>query len=190
MSKLTEEQEAQIQTKIQQTLAADRETRLHQSYTLTDEERVNLTPELKASIAVDCTNAYFRKHEINDAVKKLNPNTSKQGKIALADIHPGFIDSLARVNTVSKLKGYEQGNWIRDDVKCYFSAYLASAALRHIYKFLAGEDYNVEQTLTGDPIITPDVLHVEAAAYNLLMLARLYRQGRLDLDDRKFKGAV
>lgn len=117
----------------------------------------------------------------------IDPNKSKKGKLPLAEVHPDFEESLALVNELSKVKGYELLNWIKDDVKCYFVSYLVSAARRHINKFLKGEDYNIEIDQQGNQILEPKVLHVECAAYNLLMLAALFKQGRKDLDDRKFK---
>jgi len=121
------------------------------------------------------------------STKKLNPNTSKAGKLCLAEVHPGFEESLARVNEISKRKGYELLNWVNPEVQCYFISYLLSAARRHMAKFASGEDYNIELDQGGGPITTPDVLHVECAAYNLLMIAVLFRAGRKDLDDRRLK---
>lgn len=117
----------------------------------------------------------------------IDPNQSKKGKLAYAEVHPQFEDSLARVNEISKLKGYETLNWVKEDVKCYFVSYLLSAARRHMNLFLKGEDLNVEKDKEGNDITEPDVLHVECAAYNLLMIATLFRQGRVDLDDRRLK---
>lgn len=124
-----------------------------------------------------------------DESKFINPSNTKAGKLTYATLHPQFIDSLSRVDNISKLKGYQRLNWVSSSVKCYFVEYLCSATLRHLNKFLLGEDYNIEVYATGDKAgqvieTEHDVLHVEAAAYNLLMLAALFRQGRTDLDDR------
>lgn len=114
---------------------------------------------------------------------KLDPNKSKEGKLPLAQVHPQFIESLSGVSQISAAKGYELLNWVRQDVKCYFVSYLTSAAMRHINKFLNGEDYNIEVDQEGNEIDL-GVLHVECAAYNLLMVATLFRNSRKDLDDR------
>ena len=115
----------------------------------------------------------------------IDPSQSKKGKLPLAEVHPQFLNSLARVSEVSKAKGYEELNWIKPDVKCYFVSYLCSAALRHINDFLNGKDHNIELDQNQKPIDQFDVLHVECAAYNLLMIATLFRLNRADLDDRK-----
>lgn len=117
----------------------------------------------------------------------IDPNKSKEGKLCLAEVHPQFLNSLARVSEISKKKGYELLNWIQSGTKCYFNAYLVSASLRHIAAFQNGQDYNIEKDQSGLDILEPDVLHLESAAYNLLMAATLFRMGRKDLDDRKVK---
>lgn len=121
------------------------------------------------------------------SMAKLDPNKSKKGKLPFAEVHPQFEESLARVSEISKLKGYEPLNWVRMETKCHFVSYLVSATRRHLNAFLRGEDYNIEKGENGEDIAEPNVLHVECAAYNLLMLATLFRQGRIDLDDRKLK---
>lgn len=114
----------------------------------------------------------------------INPNQSKKGKLPLAE-SMWALEHLSRVSEQSKAKGYEPMNWLKPEIKCYFVSYLISAALRHIEKFSSGEDYNVEKTLEGQVVVTEfDVLHLESAAYNLLMAAHLFRKGRKDLDDR------
>lgn len=102
----------------------------------------------------------------------------------LAEVHPQFIESLGITSEVSKEKGYEILNWTTEEFRGGFVEYLASSALRHINKFLRGEDYNIEVDENGKECRTK-ALHVEHAAYNLLMIATLFRQGRTDLDDRK-----
>lgn len=114
----------------------------------------------------------------------LDASNSKKGKLRLAIVHPQMLNSLARVAEISEKKGYVRLNWVRPDVKCFFVDYLLSACLRHIEAFLSGEDVNIEKTQDGEEITEPHVLHVESAAYNLLMIAALFRQGRTDLDDR------
>ena len=116
----------------------------------------------------------------------IDPNTSKEGKLRLAEVHPEFIKILAGVSEVSKEKGYEPLNWIQKDVKCYFVSYLVSAALRHINYFLEGEDFNQEKKQDGTDVSTR-LEHLAHAAYGLLMAVTLQRLGRTDLDDRKLK---
>lgn len=117
----------------------------------------------------------------------IDPNQSKKGKLPLAEVHPKFLESLCRVSEISKRKGYAPLNWVQPSFKGGFVNYLGSAALRHINKFLCGEDFNIEKDESGKEIRDVEVLHVEAAAYNLLMIATLFRQGRTDLDDRKIE---
>lgn len=118
--------------------------------------------------------------------KKINPNTTKKGKLPVAE-SIWALDHIARVAEQSKAKGYEPMNWVKPETKCYFVGYLVSAALRHVTKFILKEDYNVEKKEDGTEVKTEfDVLHLENAAYNLLMAAHLFRQGRTDLDDRNY----
>lgn len=121
------------------------------------------------------------------AAGELNPNTTKKGKVCLAEVHPDFEYSLALVNEVSKIKGYELLNWVKPEIKCYFVSYLLSAARRHMNAFVRGEDFNVEVDGNNKQITEFQALHVEHAAYNLLMIASLFRAGRTDLDDRRLK---
>lgn len=116
--------------------------------------------------------------------KFINSNTSKIGKLPLAEVHPQFEKSLSLVSELSKWKGYEPLNWVRDDFKGGFINYMISAARRHINEFIEGNNINYEKR-DKDDAIDSSVLHVEAAAYNLLMIATLYRMGRDDLDDRR-----
>lgn len=113
----------------------------------------------------------------------LDPKDSKNGKLNLGAVHPQFEESLAIVAETALAKGYEEFNWLKQDSATKFRSYLISAAKRHINKFLNGEDYNIEKDSNGN-IVSDKGLHVEYAAYNLLMIATLFRQGRKDLDDR------
>lgn len=116
--------------------------------------------------------------------KYIDPSMTKKGKIPLAE-SLWSLEHIARVSEQSKAKGYEPMNWVKIDTQCYFVSYLCSAAIRHINKFIMGENYNIEVDSRGNTVHTEfDVLHLESAAYNLLMAAHLFRQGRYDLDDR------
>lgn len=57
---------------------------------------------------------------------------------------------------------------------------LASGALRHIFQFLSGEDYDVEIFEKYGR----KVAHWACAIANLLMLGEMLMRGRVDLDDR------
>lgn len=116
-------------------------------------------------------------------VKVLNANDSKKGKLPIGELHPQFLKSLALVSEVSKLKGYKPLNWIKSDFKGGYLGYHCSAALRHILAIMDGEDLNQEQYPDGRDVELV-ALHAEHAAYDLLMLATLFRLGRHDLDDR------
>ncbi len=118
-----------------------------------------------------------------DKPKTIDQNKSKVGKLPIAELHPQFLKSLSLVSEVSKLKGYKPLNWVGQDFKGGYLGYHCSAALRHILAIMGGEDYNQEQYPDGRDV-EQVALHAEHAAYDLLMLATLFRLGRHDLDDR------
>lgn len=124
--------------------------------------------------------------ELAESKKALDANTSKKGKLPIAEVHPWMLEELAKVSQMSKEKGYEVLSWIKPEFNGKFLEYLASAADRHAIAFKSGADLNQELKMNGDPVETL-VYHTSQAAYNYLMISVLLRMGRNDLDDRKIK---
>lgn len=78
-------------------------------------------------------------------------------------------------------KGYEQDNWKKG--LPISSAHLG-AALRHIHRYLDGEDLNTETAKDGTKFTTH---HLDNALTHLAMAVHQIKSGRKDLDDRSRK---
>lgn len=76
-------------------------------------------------------------------------------------------------------KGYEKHNWKKGLPIC--EAHLG-AAIRHIYKYIEGEDTNIERALDGTIVSTH---HLDNALTHLAMAVHQIKSGRIDLDDRE-----
>lgn len=75
-------------------------------------------------------------------------------------------------------KGYEKHNWKKG---LPISEAHLGAALRHIYKYLDGENMNIEVDVNGNNFTTH---HLDNALTHLAMAVHQIKSGRLDLDDR------
>lgn len=84
---------------------------------------------------------------------------------------PEALEQVANVLTFGAKK-YDRGNWSKGIV---YSRIL-SATLRHITKFMAGEDIDPESGLS----------HIAHACCNMMFLLHFIRYGK-DLDDRWIK---
>jgi hypothetical protein len=78
-------------------------------------------------------------------------------------------------------KGYEKHNWKKG--LPINEAHLA-AAIRHIYKYMDGDDFNVETAVDGSLIHTH---HLDNALTHLAMAVHQIKSNRTDLDDREPK---
>ncbi|CAB4212298.1 hypothetical protein UFOVP1437_24 [uncultured Caudovirales phage] len=76
-------------------------------------------------------------------------------------------------------KGYEKHNWKKGLPIC--EAHLG-AAIRHIYKYIGGEDSNIEKAKDGTEFSTH---HLDNALTHLAMAVHQIKSGRTDLDDRE-----
>lgn len=95
-----------------------------------------------------------------------------QEKAPLDLIPPEALFEIGRVLAAGKKK-YGTANW----AKGIAISRLLAAALRHIFQFLMGEDYDKETK----------TLHIANAATNLLFAIWMIKN-RKDLDDRWIKG--
>ena len=93
---------------------------------------------------------------------------AKHKKLLLAEVHPQFERSLALCFRVSLERGYVPNNWLDTDFVPTMS--LVNASRRHINSYLDGELWNKEENC--DTI----TLHLENAAYSLLMAATQIRE--------------
>lgn len=133
-------------------------------------------------------NEYFTNIKYEDFHRSysLDPATSKQGKEVVDSeaLHPDFVASLAKVAQVSIEKGYAPFNWLEQDSPVRVSTLLQAHA-RHVRLAKLGFDDNQEKKLDGTNVSVV-AHHLEHAAYNLLMAAKIIND-LPDHDDRKFK---
>lgn len=102
------------------------------------------------------------------------------GKLPYHLITREMMDGLARGLNLGIEKGYPARNWEKG--LPIHECSLASA-LRHIFKFIDGEDMNIEQNMKTGEDCTP-INHLECALTNLAMAVTQINRGRTDLDDR------
>ena len=105
--------------------------------------------------------------EMNQTQKNMH---DKMKKAPLAEVHPQFERSLAECFTVSVEKGYVPNNWL--DTELVPTMSLINAARRHINEYLSGNLWNHE------PGCETQTLHLENAAYSLLMAATQIRESQ------------
>ncbi len=106
-----------------------------------------------------------------DVAKKLPYHLiSKEGMDALATVLQSGID-----------KGYDPRNWEKGLplMECHIAP-----ALRHMFKYMNGEDTNVEVGKDGAEVRTH---HLENALAHLMMAVTQIRRNRVELDDRPRK---
>lgn len=90
-----------------------------------------------------------------------------------------MLEGITEGMTCGMRKGYEKHNWKKGLPIC--EAHLG-AAIRHIYKYIEGEDTNLERATDGTIISTH---HLDNALTHLAMAVHQVKSGRIDLDDRE-----
>lgn len=103
------------------------------------------------------------------------------GKLPYELITKEMMDALAEALQLGIDKGYSSNNWQNG---LPIASVSVAASLRHIFKYLAGEDMNVEVGKEGQKL---EAHHLSCAMVNLGMAITQIKRGREDLDDR-FKG--
>ena len=103
-----------------------------------------------------------------------------KGKLPFHLITPEMMTALAEGLQLGLDKGYGARNW--EDGLNIHECSLASG-LRHIFKYIAGEDYNIETNFETGEELDP-VHHLVCAFINLGMAVTQIKRGRDDLDDR------
>ena len=118
----------------------------------------------------------------------LDPKQSKIGKIHLCHkaLHPELSYPLVAVAELSTEKGYAPFNWLKPDSAATSISYWLNAAQRHLDKVKMGVDLNTEEFKQDGTSTITQPNHAAQAAYCLLCLLLLQKQG-LAVDDRLFK---
>jgi hypothetical protein len=111
--------------------------------------------------------------EFDSGAKKDNA-----GKLPYHLITKEMMDALAEALELGIKKGYGENNWQKG---LPLASVSVAASLRHTFKYLAGEDLNVEKGINGEEII---VHHLCCAMVNLGMAITQIKRDRKDLDDR------
>lgn len=117
---------------------------------------------------------------IGGLVKKYTSGGMKDttGKAPLHLVTRKMVEGIANGLECGLRKGYEQDNWKKG---LPISEGHLGAALRHIYKYLDGEDINIEIAKDGTEFPTH---HLDNALTHLAMAVHQIKSGRSDLDDR------
>lgn len=103
------------------------------------------------------------------------------GKLPYELITKEMMDALAEALKLGVDKGYGANNW---QAGLPIASVSIAAALRHIFKYLGGEDINVEVGKSGEKL---EIHHLCCAMVNLGMAITQIKRGRADLDDRYSK---
>jgi len=101
------------------------------------------------------------------------------GKLPVDMVTLQMLEGITEGMVCGLKKGYEKHNWKKGVPLC--EAHL-SAVIRHIFKYMGGEDINVETAKDGSPIYTH---HLDNAISHLAMVVHQIKSGRKDLDDRE-----
>jgi hypothetical protein len=113
-------------------------------------------------------------------MKEFNTGAKKdvKGKLPYHLIPKEGMDAIASGLECGVLKGYPAWNWSSGlpIMECHLAP-----ALRHIFKYMNGENENIEEGPNGEIITTH---HLDNALAHLIMAATQIRRGRADLDDR------
>lgn len=100
------------------------------------------------------------------------------GKLPYDLITKEMMDALAEALKLGVDKGYGANNW---QAGLPIASVSVAASLRHIFKYLSGEDINVEVGKSGEKL---EVHHLCCAMVNLGMAITQIKRGRVELDDR------
>jgi hypothetical protein len=101
-----------------------------------------------------------------------------QGKLPYHLIPKEAMDSMAAGLQCGTTKGYDAHNW--QGGLPYMEVHVA-ALLRHLYKWIGGEEDNIEINAEGKEFATH---HLDNAMAHMVMLVTQVRRNRTDLDDR------
>lgn len=113
-------------------------------------------------------------------MKEFNTGGKKDltGKLPVHLVTKYMIDGIAEGLLCGMKKGYDANNWQLGLNIC--EGHLG-AALRHMFKYMSGEDINIEHGKNGEEVITH---HLDNALTHLAMAVHQIKSGRIDLDDR------
>ncbi len=92
-----------------------------------------------------------------------------------------MLEGISNALVLGMKKGYPKDNWKKG---LSINEACLAPALRHIYKYIGGEDLNIEKCPDGT---TVSCHHLENALCNIAMAVHFIKSNRKELDDRAHK---